>query len=141
MKGYFIRPSRITPSVYFNPKNQLLDVRGKSSPENALAFYNVLLQNIDSYVQLDVAKLTVNMAFEYFNTSSSKCLFMILKKLESVEQLGKKVVVNWYYECDDEDMKEAGEDFSSFFEYEFNFKEVPVINTLGGIVDKEEKAA
>ncbi|MGL1885723.1 MAG: DUF1987 domain-containing protein [Reichenbachiella sp.] len=140
MKGYFIRPSRVTPSVYFNPKNQLLDMRGKSSPEDPVAFYNVLLENIDNYVQLNVSKLTVNMAFEYFNTSSSKCLFNILRKLESVEKLGKKVVVNWYFENEDEDMREAGEDFGSFFGYEFNYIEVPVIKTLGTSTD-DDKAA
>lgn len=141
MKGYFIRPSRVTPSIYFNPKNQLLDMRGKSSPEDPVAFYNILLQNIDNYVQLNVSKLTVNMAFEYFNTSSSKCLFNILKKLATVEELGKKVVVNWYFENEDEDMKEAGEDFGSFFDYEFNFVEVPIIKTLGTMSEDSEQAA
>lgn len=116
-------------------------MRGKSSPEDPVAFYNILLQNIENYVQLNVSKLTVNMAFEYFNTSSSKCLFNILRKLETVEELGKKVVVNWYFENEDEDMKEAGEDFSSFFDYEFNFLEVPVIKTLGTMSEDSDKAA
>jgi hypothetical protein len=52
--------------------------------------------------------------------------------LKKIDQLGKEVIVNWYHEEDDEDMKEAGEDFSSFFNYEFNFIGVPEINVLGG---------
>lgn len=137
MQGYFIRPSKVTPSVYFNPKKELLDLRGKSSPENPLNFYNVLLSNIDKYNSSDGKNITVNMAFEYFNTSSSKCIFMILKKLDGINQIGKRVIVNWYFEDGDEDMMEAGEDFASFFNYEFNFVEVPVIKTLGEQTEKE----
>jgi len=131
MEGYFIRSSKVTPSIYFNPKKGLIDMRGKSSPENPLAFYNYLLSSLDSYSKSETGSFTANMAFEYFNTSSSKCLFLFLKKLNTIQQLGRKVIVNWYYEIEDEDMREAGEDFSEFFNYEFNFISVPVINTLG----------
>lgn len=137
MQGYFIRSSRVTPSVYFNPKKELLDLRGKSSPENPLNFYGSLLLNMDKYMQAHNGNITVNLAFEYFNTSSSKCIFNLLRKLDSISQLGKRVIVNWYYENDDDDMLEAGEDFSSFFGYEFNFVSVPVINSLGEETEEE----
>ena len=137
MKGYFIRSSKVTPSVYFNPQKQLLDLRGKSSPENPLTFYNHVLQNLDAYSSFTAPKLVVNMAFEYFNTSSSKCIFLILDKLKKIHQSGKQIVVNWYHEEDDDDMREAGEDYSSFFEYSFNFIEVPEITTLGGPADQK----
>ncbi|MEP2023137.1 MAG: DUF1987 domain-containing protein [Reichenbachiella sp.] len=137
MQGYFIRSSRVTPSVYFNPKKELLDLRGKSSPENPLNFYGSLLLNMDKYVESSAGNITVNLAFEYFNTSSSKCIFNLLRKLDNINQLGKRVIVNWYYENDDEDMLEAGEDFSSFFGYKFNFVSVPVINSLGEETEKE----
>ena len=131
MEGYFIRSSKVTPSVYFNPKKELLDLRGRSNPENPTTFYNYLLKNLEDYLDLSASKITVNMAFEYFNTSSSKCLYMILDQLDKISQLGKQVVVNWYHESEDDDMKEAGEDFGSYFDYEFNLIDVPVINALG----------
>lgn len=131
MEGYFIRSSKVTPSVYFNPKKELLDMRGRSNPENPLTFYNYLLKNLDEYAGFSAGQITVNMAFEYFNTSSNKCLYLILDRLQEMVQGGKKVIVNWYYEDCDEDMMEAGEDFKSFFDYEFNLIGVPVINVLG----------
>ncbi|MEO9806496.1 MAG: DUF1987 domain-containing protein [Reichenbachiella sp.] len=137
MQGYFIRSSRVTPSVYFNPKKELLDLRGKSSPENPLSFYGSLLLNMDRYAKSSTGNITVNLAFEYFNTSSSKCIFNLLRKLENFDQQGKRVIVNWYYEDEDDDMLEAGEDFSSFFGYEFNFVSVPVINSLGEETEEE----
>ncbi len=138
MEGYFIRSSKVTPSVYFNPRKELLDLRGRSNPENPTVFYNYLLKNLEDYTSLSAGKITVNMAFEYFNTSSSKCLYLILESLDKINQLGKKVIVNWYHESEDDDMKEAGEDFGSYFDYEFNLIDVPVINALG---EKRNNAA
>ncbi|WP_109832192.1 DUF1987 domain-containing protein [Reichenbachiella versicolor] len=132
MKGFFIRSTKVTPSVYFNPQKQILDLRGKSSPENPVSFYTPLFKYLEAYPKAAQDKLIVNLAFEYFNTSSSKCIFLILDKLKKIHAAGKKVVVNWFHEEDDEDMMEAGEDYSSFFDYEFNFKEVPEITVLGG---------
>lgn len=57
----------------------------------------------------DETRLTVRL--EYFNTSSSKCLIDIFRKLEQLHYQETTVKVVWYYEDEDEDMKESGEDF------------------------------
>lgn len=136
MNGYFIRATRVTPSIYFNPGKGIFDMRGKSSPENPLAFFNYALKSLDSYAAKGEVKLTANMAFEYFNTSSSKCLYIFLKKLAHINEIGKPVNVNWYFEEGDEDMKEAGEDLSEMFNMDFNFVEIPEIKVLG---EKQEQ--
>ena len=132
MEGYFIRPTRVTPSVYFNPKKGIMDLRGKSCPENPLLFYRYLFKSLDQFATQPHDFLKTNMAFEYFNTSSSKCLFHYLKKLDELEKQGKKVMVNWFYEDADDDMYETGEDLSSFFSMPFNFIGVEKIKILGG---------
>lgn len=132
MKGFFIRATRITPSIYFNPTKGLLDIRGKSSPENPVAFYKHLNDCIDEFGDFEKDSLVLNIAYEYFNTSSSKCIYIIFKKVNDLRTLkGKEIKVNWYFEDGDEDMQEAGEDLSSFFNYEFNYVEIPEINVLG----------
>ena len=132
MEGFFIRATRVTPSIYFNPAKGLLDIRGKSSPENPLLFYKHLHDSIDAFAKSDIQNLTLNAAFEYFNTSSSKCIYILFKKVSDLmNEHGKKVKVNWYYEEEDEDMQEAGEDLSSFFNDEFNYVEIPEITVLG----------
>jgi hypothetical protein len=132
MDGFFIRATRVTPSIYFNPKKGVLDIRGKSSPENPLLFYRHLHENIDAFATSDNENLILNVAYEYFNTSSSKCIYILFKKLADLkEQYRKYVMVNWYYEEGDEDMQEAGEDLSSLFNYEFNYVEIPEIKILG----------
>ncbi|MDQ3394085.1 MAG: DUF1987 domain-containing protein, partial [Bacteroidota bacterium] len=48
---------------------------------------------------------------EYFNTSSSKCLVEVFRKLEKLHNIGKEIKIRWFYEAEDEDMLESGEDF------------------------------
>jgi hypothetical protein len=139
MKGFFIRATRITPSIYFNPQKGLLDIRGKSSPENPLAFYKHLHESIDAFGNTDTPNLIMNIAYEYFNTSSSKCIYILFKKVNDLRMdKGKQVKVNWYFEEGDEDMQEAGEDLSSFFNYDFNYVEIPEINVLGDMKEEEK---
>jgi hypothetical protein len=57
---------------------------------------------------------------EYFNTSSSKLILDILSALESIQ--GMKI--EWCYQEDDEDMEEAGKEFSELVEVPFSYKTV-----------------
>ena len=133
MRGYYIRPTKVTPSLYFNPKRGILDLRGRSCPENPLNFYKYLFNSLDRFALQSEDHLRINLAFEYFNTSSSKCLFVCLRKLSDLQSVGKTVVVNWYYETEDEDMIETGEDMKSFFTIPFNFIEIEEIKILGSL--------
>lgn len=139
MKGYFVKSTRVTPSIYFNPKKNLLDIRGKSTPENPLAFYQYVFSSLDEYCNSVNGDLHLNLAFEYFNTSSSKCLYMLLKKANMIHAKGKKVVINWYYETEDEDMCEAGEDLSCLFNFDFKMIEIPEIIVLGTVAETSNK--
>jgi hypothetical protein len=57
----------------------------------------------------------------YFNSSSAKFLFDILSELKRLHLLGTPVVVEWYYEDGDPDMKDAGSDISLLVGMEFSF--------------------
>lgn len=74
MKGFFVRPLRVTPSIYFNPNKQILDIRGKFSPENPIYLYNLIQLYLESYSKEAYTNVKVNLALSYFNTSSSKCI-------------------------------------------------------------------
>ncbi|PIB37530.1 hypothetical protein BFP72_11720 [Reichenbachiella sp. 5M10] len=123
MEKLIYRPTRITPLIFFDPSRGLLELRGKSSPENALHFYSKLMTSIEEFALQGEQNLVANFKLEYFNTSSSKCLFDLLKKLLLVEKNGKRVSINWYYEGYDEDMQEAGEDYADLLGTTFNFVE------------------
>ncbi|MFT7230947.1 MAG: hypothetical protein ACI8TA_000149 [Cyclobacteriaceae bacterium] len=127
MDRIFIEPTRVTPLVSFDPETDLLEIKGRSSPENSILFYGIILKFIDDFAESDRNELTVNLSFEYFNTSSSKCLFDLLRSLSKLEENDKGLVINWYYEEDDEDMMEAGEDYADLLDLDINFIELEEI--------------
>ena len=123
MEILYIEPTSTTPLVHFDKQIGLLDLRGRSSPENSVSFYSNILEHIDHYCKVG-SVLTANFSFEYFNTSSLKNIFVLLQRIVKFWKAGGSVEVNWYYEEDDEDMFEAGEDLNEILGLPFNFKEI-----------------
>ena len=113
-----------TPTVEFSANNGVLLLKGRSIPENSIEFYKPLINWIENYSASAPSKTVLNVKLEYFNTSSSKCLLDIFKRLE---RAGDAVTINWYYEEDDEDMLEAGEDYDAIIDIPFKMIEVEEI--------------
>ena len=110
MNSYTLTPTPKTPRLYFNGQNGEFEISGRSIPENSIEFYKPLLEWLDKYIESPSDETTLSVNLEYFNTSSSKCLVEILRRLERVHEV-KPVTVKWHYEEEDEDMMESGEDF------------------------------
>lgn len=121
MDKYYLEPTKVTPLINFDPSEGILELKGRSSPENPIEMYSILISKLDDFAQNGSDSLNAHIEFEYFNTSSSKCLFDILKRISSMQDSGKNIQINWAYEDGDEDMMEAGEDFSDLLDIEFNF--------------------
>ena len=113
-----------TPYVRIDGENGVIEIKGRSIPENSVEFYKPLIEWLDNYSNSPLESTSVNVQLEYFNTSSSKCILDIFKKLELVYKKGSKVEINWYYEEDDEDMFEAGEDYQSIISIPFKMIEM-----------------
>ncbi|WP_066627593.1 DUF1987 domain-containing protein [Labilibacter marinus] len=113
-----------TPYVRFDGEKGVIEIKGRSIPENSIEFYKPLIDWLEEYDGAGKDETAVNVQLEYFNTSSSKCILDIFKKLELLFKKGHKVEVNWYYEEDDEDMFEAGEDYQSIINIPFKMIEM-----------------
>jgi len=113
-----------TPSIEFDAKVGKIEIKGRSIPENSIEFYNPLIAWLEEYSGNAKPTTEVNIQLEYFNTSSSKCILDVFKKLEVVAKAGSDVKVNWFYEEDDEDMLEAGEDYQSIIKLPFKMIEI-----------------
>ena len=113
-----------TPVVEFKSNGELL-LKGRSIPENSIEFYKPLIEWLEAYSQSPNSTTVLNVQLEYFNTSSSKCILDVFKKLESVS--GSEISVKWHYEEDDEDMLEAGEDYEAIIDLPFEMIEVEEI--------------
>ena len=44
--------------------------------------------------------------------------------MSKIDESGKELVVNWFFEEGDDDMMEAGEDYCDLLDLEFNFIEI-----------------
>jgi len=113
-----------TPTVNFSADSGIIEIKGRSIPENSIEFYKPLVDWLDAYASTPSLQTTVNIQLEYFNTSSSKCILDVFKKLENIFKSHNEVVINWYYEEDDEDMLEAGEDYQSILKIPFKMIEI-----------------
>ena len=112
-----------TPAINFDFEKGFLEIKGRSIPENSIEFYKPIVESLEKYGAKPIAVTTVNIQLEYFNTSSSKCILDVFKKLESIHKNGNQLVINWYYEQDDEDMLEAGEDYQAIINVPFKMIE------------------
>jgi len=124
METIIIEGTPKTPSVHFDSTSGILQLKGRSIPENSIEFYKPLVEWLDEYASKPQPKTAVNIQLEYFNTSSSKCLLDLFKKLESMHKGGSDIMIKWYYEEDYEDMLEAGEDYQSIINIPFKMIEV-----------------
>ncbi|MGI6479667.1 MAG: DUF1987 domain-containing protein [Salinivirgaceae bacterium] len=123
MEPIKIEGSPKTPTVNFEASGKI-EIKGRSIPENSIEFYKPLIDWLDQYLTSPAKLTNVNVQLEYFNTSSSKCILDVLKKLEAIYKAGNEVVINWHYEEDDEDMLEAGEDYQSIIKVPFKMCEI-----------------
>ncbi len=124
MDTIIIESTSKTPAVNFNANTGVLEIKGRSIPENSIEFYRSLIEWIEKYGVSPQSKTVVNIQLEYFNTSSSKCILDVFKRLEVIVNNGHDVIINWHYEEDDEDMLEAGEDYQSIIKVPFKMIEV-----------------
>ncbi len=124
MESITVEGTPKTPTVNFNAETGIIEIKGRSIPENSIEFYRPLVEWLEEYAKNPQKLTTVNIQLEYFNTSSSKCILDVFKKLETIKKARNEVIINWYYEEDDEDMLEAGEDYESIISIPFKMIEV-----------------
>lgn len=113
MENLIIKGEAKTPTIDFNYNSGELVISGRSIPENSIEFYKPIIEWLELLKVSDKDKIVLDIKLEYFNTSSSKCILDVFKKLEEIKGVGKEANIRWFFESDDEDMEEAGQDFSA----------------------------
>ena len=107
------------PTVKLDAQTGVLVLKGKSILENAFEFYTPIVNWLVEYAKNPQAKTVLNVQLEYFNTSSSKWILNMLKKLEAIFKTNADVEIYWYYDAEDSDMFEAGENYQSIVNLPF----------------------
>jgi len=104
-----------TPKINFNYETGILLLEGVSIPENTVDFYSEPVQWLKDYVEKPKDKTVFDVKLEYFNTSTSVILLNLFRLLAKLVQ-NSDLVINWYFEEDDIEMDEAGQDYAKMME-------------------------
>jgi len=119
METIKIQGTEDTPKIMLDSENEIFEISGRSLPEDVSAFYEPVLNWLNEYAENPNSKTVFNFKLTYFNTASSKLLLDILMKLEEMHEKGQDVLIKWHYPEDDEDMAEAGEEYSDIVDVPF----------------------
>ena len=127
-----INATDITPYFELNEKKGTIEISGISKIVDAMAFYKPILDAVGIYIKEERKATVMKVDLEFFNTVTSKILLDLFRKLETLKRIYNiSFEIEWYYEEDDEGMREAGEDYQSILMIPFKFisKEVKETNT------------
>ena len=120
MENLIIEKDTETLGINFNAETGVLEMKGSSYPENTIEFFEPVVHWISSYMLEITGEIIMNFKLDYLNSSSIKFISDIIDKLSLYSTSGAKVVVNWYYDEDDDDIKEMGEDLKEDTSLNFN---------------------
>ena len=117
---FFIQGTRTTPSAIIN--DGYMKIVGNSTPiEENNTFFSHMSKQVDLYSKQVPNKTSIDISLKHINAASKRNIINLLNSLEKLNQLGFKVVINWQYDNEDEDIRELGEIFDAMFDIDFNF--------------------
>jgi hypothetical protein len=135
MQKLYFPPTPIAPEICFSPEERIFFMRGISNPEDVRALYYPIIEWFSNYIDTLIKEnsnhysinspLRFQVDLEYFNSSSAKFLYDIFLELKRLMSVRIPVVVEWIYDEEDTDLKEAGSDIASLVEMEFTYVPKP----------------
>jgi hypothetical protein len=131
MQKFYSSPSTTNPEILLSPEENIFLIRGTSSPEDVRAIYYPVIEWFTVFID-DILKgefkkyspenpLRFQVDLCYFNSSSAKFLYDILSELKRLHTSGIPIIIEWFYEEEDIDLKEAGADISILIGLEFSY--------------------
>ena len=114
-----------SPEISLNAREGIIRFSGRSLPENPKTFYSPFKEWLTEYAKNPAPVTHASFIFDYFNTASSKLIMEIIDVIKTVEENNSKLIIEWHYQEDDEDMLEAGEDFEAVTGVSFNYISYP----------------
>lgn len=120
MNDLYIPPTRNTLEVKLETNGNML-FRGISTPENIKKFMSPIIDWLNEFKKTTPKKLSINFEINYFNTVSSRYFYELILIIDSFKENGCEISFNWYYEEEDDDLLELGEEFEQSAQVKFNY--------------------
>ncbi len=107
MEDLNIEPTKTTFGVRFHSTNGFMEIKGNSYPENAIEFFQPLLDWVRNFTKANRKPVRLVFKVNYFNTSSSKYIFKLMEIFHEYQKRGNKIEVQWQFFQGQEDMLET----------------------------------
>ncbi|MFW6225287.1 MAG: DUF1987 domain-containing protein [Bacteroidota bacterium] len=122
-----IKQTEEFPAITLDKDNGVFCIKGESTPENAGRFFTPIINWFKQYHENPNEKTVLEFKFKYYNTATTYMIYEILKIMKRLEEGGKDVMINWYYQEADEEIIDQGMEFAELIDMEFNFISVEKI--------------
>ncbi|MCK4750633.1 MAG: DUF1987 domain-containing protein [Bacteroidales bacterium] len=99
----------------------ILNFTGRSILTDPKIFFDPINAWVVKYLKDPAEETVINIKLEYIDTASTQSLYQILRLLNSVRKKGLVVMLNWYIEDEDPEMKELGEMIEQRLGIEFQY--------------------
>lgn len=131
MQKLYIKATRTTPELHFSPQENIFIIHGVSTPEDVRGMYYPVIEWVKLYVNniLEAenklfsvdSPLRFKIDLIYFNSSSAKFLYDIFMELKRLIPSGTPLVIEWFYDEEDIDLKDAGSEIALLAGMEFSY--------------------
>jgi hypothetical protein len=131
MQKLYIKATHTTPEVHFSPQENIFIIHGVSTPEDVRAMYYPVIEWVKLYVNnileaesklfSEDSPLRFKIDLIYFNSSSAKFLYDIFMELKRLIPSETPLVIEWFYDDEDIDLKDAGSEIALLAGMEFSY--------------------
>ena len=120
---FAIEETRNSPAVSF--EGNVFLIKGISTMVNAMEFYAPLMTMLDHNVSEMPEDMHVEINLSYYNSSSNKCIYLLMEKVKQLADHGVKATICWCVEEEDEFMREGGQIIEELLGLQFQYRQVP----------------
>lgn len=124
MEALLIRATEESPGINFDKESNKFLIFGKSFPEEARRFFDPAILWLDEYAKKPNQETIFEVRLEYYNSATSTILLEMLHIINKIYVKGSKAKIVWNYLEIDDDMLEAGKEYSEMLKVPFEFRAI-----------------
>jgi hypothetical protein len=123
MEKFLLIASERHPEIRLS--DGLISIKGHSIPKNPRKIYKPVLQWVKAYVKNPEPHTEVLLQIDFFDSTSTKAIFDILKTLAICQNTNDEIemIFKWFYLKEDDSTKEMGKFLESKLDVTFNYYE------------------
>lgn len=112
MNRFELDPTSSTPKVFIDFDQGEFRMTGVCVPEDGPGFFGPIINELDHCLPSFKTGGTFKFDLKYFNSSSLKGIYILLKKIDEANTAGKNIEIQWIVESNDEFMTDSASTFS-----------------------------